>query len=141
MSALPHRLDRTVTIGAAPETVFRFFTDSKRWAAWWGAGSSIDATPGGAMVIRYPNGVEAWRVVDDTVAANPSCPADRSLDHGIDTPAPMPAESARTGTSNARTPPTKYASRAKGAVAEKMPVIAGRPWIGSSTRSDGPAAR
>ena len=55
---LPHSLDRTVTIQASPETVFRFFTDSARWAAWWGPGSSIDARPGGAVHIRHPNGVE-----------------------------------------------------------------------------------
>jgi uncharacterized protein YndB with AHSA1/START domain len=55
---LPHSLERTITIEAFPDTVFRFFTDSARWAAWWGAGSSIDARPGGAMRIRHPNGVE-----------------------------------------------------------------------------------
>jgi len=55
---MPHELDRTVTIQASPETVFRFFTDSTRWAAWWGAGSTIDPRPGGAVYIRHPNGVE-----------------------------------------------------------------------------------
>jgi uncharacterized protein YndB with AHSA1/START domain len=55
---LSHALERTIVIEASPETVFRFFTDSARWAAWWGAGSEIDARPGGAMKIRYPNGVE-----------------------------------------------------------------------------------
>jgi uncharacterized protein YndB with AHSA1/START domain len=55
---LPYSLERTITIEAFPETVFRFFTDSARWAAWWGAGSSIDARPGGAIKIRHPNGVE-----------------------------------------------------------------------------------
>jgi uncharacterized protein YndB with AHSA1/START domain len=59
MQELPYRLDRTVVIKAAPETVFRFFTDSARWASWWGAGSTIDATPGGKMYIRHPNGVES----------------------------------------------------------------------------------
>jgi uncharacterized protein YndB with AHSA1/START domain len=39
--------------------VFAFFTDPTRWAMWWGAGSTIDAQPGGRMVIRYPNGLEA----------------------------------------------------------------------------------
>jgi len=56
---LPHRLDRTLLIHARPETVFRFFTDSTRWAAWWGEGSSIDPRAGGAVVIRYPGAVEA----------------------------------------------------------------------------------
>jgi len=56
---LPHRLDRTVVIRATRETVFRFFTDSARWAAWWGAGSTIDPRPGGAVRIRYPDATEA----------------------------------------------------------------------------------
>ena len=57
--ALPHELERTVLIRARPETVFRYFTDSERWAAWWGAGSTIDPRPGGKVQIRYPNAVEA----------------------------------------------------------------------------------
>jgi uncharacterized protein YndB with AHSA1/START domain len=59
MTTLPYRLDRTIVIGARPATVFRFFTDSQRWAAWWGAGSTIDARPGGRVFIRHPNGVES----------------------------------------------------------------------------------
>lgn len=58
MTTLPYRLDRTVTIMASRETVFRFFTDSARWASWWGAGSTIEARPGGPIYIRHPNGVE-----------------------------------------------------------------------------------
>jgi uncharacterized protein YndB with AHSA1/START domain len=58
MDELPYQLDRTVMIKAKPETVFRFFTDSARWAGWWGAGSTIDARPGGRVYIRHPNGVE-----------------------------------------------------------------------------------
>jgi len=59
MSELPHQLNRTVIIKARPETVFRYFTDTTRWAGWWGAGSAIDAVPGGRMNIRYPDGGEA----------------------------------------------------------------------------------
>lgn len=55
---LPYRLDRTITIQAPRETVFRYFTESARWAAWWGAGSTIDPRPGGRMYIRHPNGIE-----------------------------------------------------------------------------------
>jgi uncharacterized protein YndB with AHSA1/START domain len=58
MPALSHHLERTVFIGAAPEVVFRFLTETPRWAAWWGAGSTIDARPGGSLLIRYPNGVQ-----------------------------------------------------------------------------------
>ena len=56
--ALAHRLDRTLVIQARRETVFQFFTDTPQWAAWWGAGSTIDPKPGGRMLIRHPNGVE-----------------------------------------------------------------------------------
>ncbi|MEO8096669.1 MAG: SRPBCC domain-containing protein [Acidobacteriota bacterium] len=56
---LPYQLDRSVIIQAPPETVFRFFTDTARWAAWWGTGSTIDPKPGGAVYIRYPNAIEA----------------------------------------------------------------------------------
>jgi uncharacterized protein YndB with AHSA1/START domain len=59
LATLPHALDRVVLIHAPREGVFRYFTDSRRFAAWWGAGSSIDPQPGGAVRIRYPNGVEA----------------------------------------------------------------------------------
>jgi uncharacterized protein YndB with AHSA1/START domain len=57
--ALIHRLERSVLIVAPRATVFRYFTDSERFAAWWGAGSSIDPRPGGALRIRYPNAIEA----------------------------------------------------------------------------------
>ncbi|HXS94333.1 MAG TPA: SRPBCC domain-containing protein [Candidatus Limnocylindrales bacterium] len=57
MENYPYHLDRTVVIQAEPETVFRYFTDSARFANWWGAGSTIDATPGGKVHIRH-TGVE-----------------------------------------------------------------------------------
>jgi uncharacterized protein YndB with AHSA1/START domain len=57
-ATLSHVLDRTVTIGAPPQTVFRYFTNDDRWAAWWGKGSTIDARPGGPIYIRLPDGTE-----------------------------------------------------------------------------------
>jgi uncharacterized protein YndB with AHSA1/START domain len=57
MTPLPHQLERQVVIRASRDVVFRFFTDSARFASWWGAGSSIDARPGGAVRIMYPGGV------------------------------------------------------------------------------------
>lgn len=56
---LPHDLTRSVLIRASRDVVFRFFTDSTRWASWWGQGSTIDPRPGGAMRICYPGGVQA----------------------------------------------------------------------------------
>jgi uncharacterized protein YndB with AHSA1/START domain len=68
MTSLLHRVDRVVAVGAAPETVFRFFTDRARWATWWGAGSTIDARPGGRLLIRYPDGTEATGEVLEVLA-------------------------------------------------------------------------
>jgi len=59
MNTLEHSLERTVLIRAVPEVVFRFFTDSQRWASWWGEGSTIEPRPAGRVYIRYPNGIEA----------------------------------------------------------------------------------
>ncbi len=58
MSTLPHHLTRTVVISAPREMVFGYFTDSARWASWWGAGSTIDPQVGGRVYIRYPGNVE-----------------------------------------------------------------------------------
>jgi len=66
-NAMPFALDRTVVINATPETVFRFFTDSARWSMWWGAGSTVDATPGGKIYIRHPDGTEAAGAVVEVV--------------------------------------------------------------------------
>jgi uncharacterized protein YndB with AHSA1/START domain len=65
---LVHTLERTLEIAADREVVFRFFTDSRRWASWWGAGSSIEPSRGGRVVIRYPGGAEATGEVVDIVA-------------------------------------------------------------------------
>ncbi|HLQ39186.1 MAG TPA: SRPBCC domain-containing protein, partial [Planctomycetota bacterium] len=59
MNDLPHVLDRDVLIRADRALVFRYFTDSERWARWWGAGSTIEPRPGGALLIRYPEGTTA----------------------------------------------------------------------------------
>ena len=58
-SELIHSLERTIVICATRATVFRFFTDSQRFADWWGEGSKIDGRAGGNVYIRYPNGVVA----------------------------------------------------------------------------------
>ncbi len=50
---------RNIEICAPRETVFRYFTDPARFAAWWGEGSTVDPRPGGELQIRYPNGVRA----------------------------------------------------------------------------------
>ena len=68
LSTLPYQLDRTVAILAPPETVFQFLTDTPRWAAWWGAGSSIEPRPGGHVHIRNPDGTE---VAGDVIEIDP----------------------------------------------------------------------
>lgn len=67
LPALTHRLDRVVVIEAPRDVVFRYFADTTRWAQWWGAGSTIDARPGGRMYIRYPDGTE---VVGEVLEVN-----------------------------------------------------------------------
>ena len=52
-------VERTILILAERETVFRYFTDPGRFAAWWGEGSTIEGRVGGTMRIRYPNGETA----------------------------------------------------------------------------------
>src|SRR4029078_2854199 len=67
LMVLDHHLDRNITIEAPQDLVFKYFTTSERWAAWWGPGSSIEPTPGGRVVIRYPNGVEGGGEVVEVV--------------------------------------------------------------------------
>jgi len=59
MNAVEYVVERSIVIRAPREDVFRFFTDSERFAAWWGAGSRIEPRPGGAVFIRYPNAATA----------------------------------------------------------------------------------
>jgi uncharacterized protein YndB with AHSA1/START domain len=64
-ATLSHTLERSILVRARREIVFRFFTDPARWAAWWGAGSTIDPRPGGEVFIRYPGGTEvSGRIVE-----------------------------------------------------------------------------
>jgi uncharacterized protein YndB with AHSA1/START domain len=58
---------RRIEIAARRETVFRYFIDSARFAAWWGDGSSVDPRPGGRVVIRYPNDERASGVFREIV--------------------------------------------------------------------------
>jgi len=88
--ALPHVLDRTITIGAPMQTVFHYFTDPARWAAWWGAGSTIDARRGGRVYIRYPGGIEVSGEVVDIA------PPDHIVfTYGFASGTPIPAGSSR----------------------------------------------
>ena len=50
-------LERRITIRARRQTVFAYFTDSARFARWWGEGSRIEPREGGEVFIRNPNGV------------------------------------------------------------------------------------
>ncbi len=90
MPELPYDLQRTVLIKARAETVFRFFTDSARWASWWGAGSTIDATPGGKVYIRHPNGIESS---GEVLEIDP--PARIAFTYGFESGNPIPPGSSR----------------------------------------------
>jgi uncharacterized protein YndB with AHSA1/START domain len=95
MPELNEYLDREITICARRETVFRYFTDSERFAKWWGQGSQIDARPGGAVTIRYPNAVTVTGEVKEidppskivfTYAYAGNIPSDGSLVESCVTP-------------------------------------------------------
>ncbi len=90
MSGLDHVLERTVAIVARRETVFRYFTDSERFAAWWGAGSRIEPRAGGAVHIRFPNGVVAGGEVVEI------SPVERVVfTYGFESGQPIPAGASR----------------------------------------------
>lgn len=54
LGKLEFTIARELVMRAPRATVFRYFTDSERWAKWWGAGSTIDGRVGGALKIVYP---------------------------------------------------------------------------------------
>ena len=68
-TALPFKLDRAVVIAATPQIVFRFFTDSARWASWWGPGSTVDAKVGGKVFMRHRDGTESGGEVVEVTSA------------------------------------------------------------------------
>jgi uncharacterized protein YndB with AHSA1/START domain len=87
---LPHALDRTIVIRARRETVFRYFTDSSHWAAWWGAGSMIDPQVGGKVFVRYPNAIEA---AGEVLALDP--PSRIAFTFGFASGQPIPVGASR----------------------------------------------
>lgn len=90
MSTLPYTLERTILIRAKREIVFRFFTDSARWASWWGPQSTFDGRPGGKVYIRHPNGVESLGEVLDVRP-----PEHISFTYGFVNGKPIPPGSSR----------------------------------------------
>ena len=89
-TSLPYQVQRSVLINATPETVFRFFTDSTRFAKWWGAGSTIDPRPGGRVYIRHPGNVES---LGEVIAIDP--PRRLVFSYGFATGKPIPPGSSR----------------------------------------------
>src|SRR4051812_36174321 len=87
---VPQSLERRVLIRAPQDLVFHYFTDSTRWAAWWGAGSTIDARPGGKVSILYPGGTRASGEVLEIAAPNRIV-----FTYGYDSGAPIAAGSSR----------------------------------------------
>ncbi len=90
MPELPYSLERTVSIRAEPEVVFRFFTDSLRWASWWGAQSTIEAKPVGKVYIRHANGIESLGEVLEVCA-----PEQITFTYGYASGKPIPPGSSR----------------------------------------------
>ena len=90
MPELPYSLERTVSIRAETEVVLRFFTDSSRWASWWGAHSTIEAKPGGKVYIRHANGIES---LGEVVEVRP--PEQITFTYGYASGKPIPPGSSR----------------------------------------------
>ena len=99
MTGLDFVLDRSVTIVARRETVFRYFTDSERFAAWWGQGSRIDPRPGGAVHIRFPNAIVAGGEVVEIVP-----PQKVVFSYGFESGQPIPIGASRVTITLAETP-------------------------------------
>lgn len=79
-------VERDLVIAAPREIVFCYFTDSERWASWWGQGSHIEPRAGAPYLIRYPNGATASGVVVEAVP-----PERLVLTYGYDDPSkPIP---------------------------------------------------
>jgi uncharacterized protein YndB with AHSA1/START domain len=87
---LIHGLRRSIVIAAEKTTVFRFFTDSKRFADWWGAGSNIEGRKGGQVQICYPNGVKAG---GEVIEIEP--PGRIVFTYGYESGKPIPTGSSR----------------------------------------------
>lgn len=49
-------IQRELTIEADPATVFAFFTDPERLVRWIGASATLDARPGGLMMVEVQEG-------------------------------------------------------------------------------------
>jgi uncharacterized protein YndB with AHSA1/START domain len=64
---LAFSLNHTIEIHARRPAVFRFFTDSARFAKWQGAGSTIDPVVGGAVKIQLPGGITTSGVIRELV--------------------------------------------------------------------------
>jgi uncharacterized protein YndB with AHSA1/START domain len=96
---LPHVLERSVTLRAPRATVFRHFTESSCWAAWWGAGSEIAPSVGGRAYVRHPNGVEAE---GEVLELEP--PARFVFTYGYRSGSPMPVGASRVAVTLADDP-------------------------------------
>ncbi len=112
MLELPYDLERTVLIRALPETVFRFFTDSARFAAWWGAGSTIDACPEARCTSAIPTEwkpwARCWRCKAPSASSSPTAtpagipfrPAVRASPSGWSQTSPEPVSTCATNSPN-----------------------------------------
>lgn len=57
-------VEREILLGHPPEEVWLALVDSARLSMWFGAEGSIDPTPGGRAVFRWPDGTERRALVE-----------------------------------------------------------------------------
>lgn len=58
MSVDTEVIERTITIAATPETVFRLLTDPNEYVRWKGQRAEFDPRPDGMFRVIFPNGTD-----------------------------------------------------------------------------------
>lgn len=58
MSVDTEVIERTITIAAAPDTVFRLLTDPNEYVRWKGQRAEFDPRPNGGFRVLFPNGTD-----------------------------------------------------------------------------------
>jgi uncharacterized protein YndB with AHSA1/START domain len=54
-----HTVEVSVHLAAAPENVFRYFTDPARYVQWMGSEAKLEPVPGGMYRVQMPDGFRA----------------------------------------------------------------------------------
>jgi uncharacterized protein YndB with AHSA1/START domain len=64
-SIMPDRVQRETVVGAPPERVWSALTRGPELSTWFGADVGLEARPGGAVTVRWPDGSERRATVEE----------------------------------------------------------------------------